>query len=87
MGLSGYSIGNGWTATEDGWVIAQIYSDAGKDGYIQINGRTTIQNWQGRGDGRAGGFRMVGICPISQGQRITRGSNGVESTWFARTLS
>ena len=77
-----WSVGSGWVATNNGWIVAMISSDAGRDGEVSINNVVVIKNWQGRGDGRAGGLRTVGIAPISVGQTLRWGSNGVKSTRF-----
>lgn len=67
------AISSGWTATKHGWVKFRIYSSASGDTNVQINGKVVAENWQGKGDGRAGGFYISGLVYISKGQVVTLG--------------
>lgn len=69
----GFSISKGWKATKNGWIKYRLYSSASGDTNMQIDGKVVAENWQGKGDGRAGGFYLSGMTYILKNQVVTLG--------------
>lgn len=72
---AGYSISSGWIAPENGWIKHRIYSSASGGTSVLINDIVVAENWQGKGDGRAGGFYITGMTYILKGQNVKLGGD------------
>lgn len=74
---AGIAISSGYEATENGWVISNIYSDWGTssaNGRLLINGVVVSANYHSAGDSGKGHINVF-IVPISKGDVVTYTSN------------